>query len=190
MKCHFYYIGDQTITNVAVILQILFITLGMVVFGLVLNKILGINPDAAKEIQEEAKNLQNQMRTAQALGDYQMMRQLQRESMQLTRQMMTKQFLPQCLRLILFLVIFYVIGFIYADYSSGLLPFTIFGDNGWFSVYLIFSIAFSLFYYLLRRINRYRKENEDPWKLNKMGLIKFYSNKINYDETPMKVDLP
>lgn len=162
----------------------------MVVFGLVLNKILGINPDAAKEIQEEAKNLQNQMRTAQALGDYQMMRQLQRESMQLTRQMMTKQFLPQCLRLILFLVIFYVIGFIYADYSSGLLPFTIFGDNGWFSVYLIFSIAFSLFYYLLRRINRYRKENEDPWKLNKMGLIKFYSNKINYDETPMKVDLP
>ena len=110
----------------------------MVAFGSILNKILGINPQAAKEMQEEAKNLQERMRTAQTLGDYQMMRQLQHESMQLTRKMMTKQFLPQCLRLILFLVIFYVIGFIYADYSSGLLPFTIFGNNGWFSLYLIF----------------------------------------------------
>lgn len=162
----------------------------MVAFGLVLNKILGINPEAAKQMQEDVRNLQERMRTAQTLGDYQMMRQLQHESMQLTRQMMTKQFLPQCLRLILFLVIFYVIGFIYADYNTGLLPFTIFNDDGWFSVYLIFSVSFSLIYYLLKKFFKYIKENEDPWKLNKMGLIKFYSNKANYNETPMKVDLP
>ncbi len=162
----------------------------MVVLGIILNKILGINPEAAKEIQEEARNLQERMRTAQTVGDYQMMRQLQRESMQLTKQMMTKQFLPQCLRLILFLVIFYVIGFIYADYSTGLLPFTILNNSGWFSVYVIFSIAFSLLNYLIKRLYKYIKESDDPWKLNKMGLIKFYSNKINYDETPIHVDLP
>lgn len=177
-------------TDVAIILQILFITLGMVVFGLILNKILGINPESAKQIQEQAKHLQERMRTAQSLGDYQTMRQLQHESMQLTRQLMTKQFLPQCLRLILFFAIFYVIGFVYAGYSSGLLPFTIFNNSGWFSVYLIFSAAFSGIYYLLKRIYRFMKEVEDPWKLNKMGLIKLYSNKVNYDETPMNVDLP
>lgn len=162
----------------------------MVAFGLALNKILRINPDIAKEIQEEAKNLQEQMRTAQALGDYQKLQQLQRESMQLTKQMMTKQFLPQCLRLILFLVIFYVIGFIYSDYSSGLLPFTIFNNNGWFSLYLIFSGAFSLLFYAIKKGYKYKKEIEDPWKLNKMGLIKFYTNKINYNETPMTINPP
>lgn len=162
----------------------------MVAFGLILNKILGINPEAAKQVQEEAKNLQERMRAAQTLGDYQLLRQLQHESIQLTRQMMTKQFLPQCLRLILFLVIFYIIGFVYAEYSTGLLPFTIFNNDGWFSVYLIFSISFSLFYYLLKKIYKYLRENEDPWKFNKMGLIKFYSNKTVYDETPMKIDLP
>jgi uncharacterized membrane protein (DUF106 family) len=161
----------------------------MVAFGIILNKILGINPEAAKEIQEEARNIQERMRTAQALGDFQMMRQLQNESMQLTRQMMSKQFLPQCLRLILFLVIFYVIGFIYAGYNTGLLPFTIFNNSGWFSVYLIFSITFSLLYSLLKRLYRYKKEIDDPWKLNKMGLIKFYSNKISFNETPINVDL-
>ena len=118
----------------------------MVSFGLILNKLLGINPESAKEIQEQAKQLQDRMRTAQTLGDFQMMRQLQQESMQLTRQMMSKQFLPQCIRLILFLIIFYVIGFIYANYESGLLPFKIFNNDGWFSIYLIFSIAFSLLF--------------------------------------------
>ena len=121
----------------------------MISLGLILNKILGINPDVAKHIQEEAKTLQDRMRTAQTLGDFQMMRQLQQESMQLTRQMMTKQFLPQCLRLILFLVIYAIIGFIYAEYNTGLLPFKIFNNDGWFSVYLIFSIAFSLLYSLI-----------------------------------------
>lgn len=161
----------------------------MVALGIILNKILGINSEAAKEIQEEARNLQERMRTAQSLGDYQMMRHLQHESMQLTRQMMTKQFLPQCLRLILFLVIFYVIGFIYADYNTGLLPFTILNNSGWFSVYLIFSITLSLLYYLLKRLYKYKKENDDPWKLNKMGLIKFYSNKISFNETPLIVEI-
>jgi len=162
----------------------------MVSFGLILNKLLGINPESAKEIQEQAKQLQDRMRTAQTLGDFQMMRQLQQESMQLTRQMMSKQFLPQCIRLILFLIIFYVIGFIYANYESGLLPFKIFNNDGWFSIYLIFSIAFSLLFSLIKRIYKYKQEMDDPWKLNKMGLIKLYTNKTIVDENPLKLDLP
>jgi uncharacterized membrane protein (DUF106 family) len=162
----------------------------MVSFGLILNKLLGINPESAKEIQEQAKRLQDRMRTAQTLGDFQMMRQLQQESMQLTRQMMSKQFLPQCIRLILFLIIFYVIGFIYANYESGLLPFKIFNNDGWFSIYLIFSIAFSLLFSLIKRIYKYKQEMDDPWKLNKMGLIKLYTNKTIVNENPLKLDLP
>jgi uncharacterized membrane protein (DUF106 family) len=168
----------------------MFITLGMVAFGLILNKILGINPNIAKEIQKEAKNLQDRMRTAQAMGDFQMLRQLQQESMQLTRQMITKQFLPQCLRLILFFVIYAVIGFIYANYSSGLFPFKIFNNDGWFAVYLIFSIGFSLFYILIKKIYDYMKEIGDKWKLNQMGLIKLYSTKIDINETPLTVEIP
>ena len=31
---------------------------------------------------------------------------------------------------------------------------------------------------------------DDPWKLNKMGLIKLYTNKTIVDENPLKLDLP
>ena len=40
----------------------------------------------------------------------------------------------------------------------------------------------------LKLTNQYKKENDDPWKLNKIGLIKFYSNRISYNEVPIIVD--
>ena len=128
-------------------------TIGMIALGMIFNKLLGITPGVAKEIREKAVNLQDRMKTAQMMGDGQQMRQLQQESMHLTKQMMKKQLIPTCIRCIIFLVIFAILGVIYADYASGLLPFPIliFGD-GWVALYFLFSIGFSLLIWATKKL--------------------------------------
>ena len=140
-------------SNVAVILQILLTTIGMIILGMVLNKVLGLSKDKMKEFRKKALNIQDRMRNAQAVGDIRIMAQLQRESMQFTKQIMIKQFVPLCLRCVIFIGIFGILGFIYAEYSTGLLPFPflIFG-NGWQALYFIFSISFSLIIYGVKRL--------------------------------------
>jgi uncharacterized membrane protein (DUF106 family) len=132
-------------SNAVIIIQIMLITLGMIILGMILNKLLGLSKDKISEFKEQALNLQERMRNAQVLADRQMMVQLQRETMQFTKSMMLKQFVPLCLRCFIFIGIFAILGFIYADYGSGLLPFPllIFG-TGWVAMYFIFSISFSL----------------------------------------------
>jgi hypothetical protein len=136
--------------NEFIILQIFFITLGMVVFSLLLNKIMGINPSSAKEFREKAKNLQERMKNAQLTSDRQQFASLQQESMQLTKEMMKKQLLPNCVRCIIFWVIFAIVGIFYTPYGA-LLPFPLlFFGNGWVAVYFIFSIGLTLVIYLTR----------------------------------------
>ena len=132
-------------SNVAIILIILFITIVMIIFSMLLNKILGLKKEEIKKIREQAINLRERMRNAQALGDAQLLIQIQRETMQITSQMMKKQLIPMCLRCFIFIGIFTTLSFILADYDSGLLPFPlwIFG-SGWFAIYFLFSISFSL----------------------------------------------
>ncbi len=140
-------------SNVAVILQILFITIGMFIFGILFNRILGISKETINEFREKALNLQERMRNAQALGDAQLMVQLQRETMHFTKQIMLKQFIPLCLRCSIFIGIFAVLSFIYTDYDSGLLPFPLlFFGSGWFALYFIFSISISLIAYGVKRL--------------------------------------
>jgi len=140
-------------SNVAVILQILFITIGMFIFGIVLNKILGISKETINEFREKALNLQERMRNAQVLGDAQLMLQYQRETIQLTKQIMLKQFVPLCLRCSIFIGIFAVLSFFYTDYDSGLLPFPLlFFGSGWFALYFLFSISISLIAYGVKRL--------------------------------------
>jgi hypothetical protein len=136
--------------NEFIILQIFFITLGMVVFSMLLNKIMGINPKSAKEFREKAQNLQERMKNAQLVSDRQQFSRLQQESMQLTKEMMKKQLLPSCLRCIVFWVIFAIIGIFYNPFGA-LLPFPLlfFGD-GWVAVYFLFSIGLTLIIYLAR----------------------------------------
>ena len=133
---------------IAIILQIMGITIGMIILGIVLNKILGVSREKLTEFKEKALNIQERMRTAQAVGDIRLLSQLQRETMQFTKQIMIKQFVPLCLRCVIFIGIFGLLGIVYANYSSGLLPFPvlIFG-TGWVGVYFIFSISFSLILY-------------------------------------------
>ncbi|MHA1913225.1 MAG: EMC3/TMCO1 family protein [Promethearchaeota archaeon] len=140
-------------SNVAIILQILFITIGMLIFGMLLNRLLGLKREKMQEFKERARNLQERLKTAQTLGDLQLATQVQRETMQFTRQIMLKQFIPLCLRCFIFIGIFSVLSFIYADYSSGLLPFSLFIiGSGWVALYFIFSISLSLIIYGVKRL--------------------------------------
>ncbi|MFX1311834.1 MAG: hypothetical protein ACFFHD_04355 [Promethearchaeota archaeon] len=140
-------------SNAAVILQILFITIGMFVLGLVLNRILGLRKETIREFREKALNLKDRMRNAQVLGDAQLMLQLQQETLQFTKQIMLKQIIPLCLRCSIFIGVIAVLGFIYNDYDKGLLPFPIliFG-SGWLALYFLFSISLSLIAYGGRRL--------------------------------------
>lgn len=142
-------------SNVVIIIQILFVTLGMIVLGIGLNYILGLRKEALREMRKKAKNLQERIKNAQLLGDYQLMAQTQQESLQFMKLMMKKQFIPLCLRCVIFISIFAVLGLIYSDYKSGLLPFPllIFG-SGWVAIYIIFSISISLIIYGVKRIYR------------------------------------
>jgi uncharacterized membrane protein (DUF106 family) len=140
-------------SNVAIILQILLITIGMIILGMVLNKILGLSKEKINEFKEKALNIQERMRNAQVVGDIQIMTQLQRETMQFTKQIMLKQFIPLCLRCVIFIGIFGILGIIYTDYGSGLLPFNIlFLGSGWVAIYFIFSISFSLIIFGVKKL--------------------------------------
>ncbi len=113
------------------VFQIFLITLGLTIFGIILNRIMGAKQGKMTGIQEKALILQERMRTAQAIGDYQLLREIQAESLQLTKQMMVKQVLPLCIRCVIFLVIFAVLGFVYADFPE------------WYFFYILFSLLFS-----------------------------------------------
>ncbi|GAI97312.1 unnamed protein product, partial [marine sediment metagenome] len=142
-------------SNAVIIIQILFITIGMIVLGMALNYILGLRKEALREMRKKAKNLQERIKNAQLLGDYQLMAQTQKESVQFMKLMMKKQLIPLCLRCVIFISIFAVLGFIFSDYKKGLLPFPllIFG-NGWVAIYIIFSISISLIIYGVKRLYR------------------------------------
>lgn len=133
----------------------MFISIGMVAFSLLLNRLLGINLGTARELRQKAINLQARMKTAQVTADVQEIINLQRESTALMKQMMKKQLIPSCLRCVVFLGIFAIIAIFYANYSAGLLPFVIplLGD-GWVALYFLFSLGFSLLAYGLKRLYR------------------------------------
>ena len=117
--------------NEIIVIQIMVIALGMVIFSTLLNRIFGLKLEDMKELQTRVLNQQERMRNARALGDMQMMQELQMESTELMKIMMKKQFMPMCVRCIIFMGIFAVIGIIYAPYDF------------WFITYFLFSLLFS-----------------------------------------------
>ena len=115
-----------------IIFELMYISLGLSIFGLILNKILGLKSSVMKEIRNDAKNLQERLKQAQILGDPRIMQELQAETMHLMKQMLKKQFLPMGIRCIIFLGIFFVLSFYYGGYEY------------WYWVYFLWSLGFSL----------------------------------------------
>lgn len=172
--------------NEEIIIEIMFITIAMIGVGEILNRILGVNTGAVRDIQEKAKNLRERMRTAQLTGNAQIMLELQRESMELTKIMIKKQMIPSCVRCLIFGGIFVVIGTVYAGYAEGLLPFPIliFG-SGWWAVYLLFAITFSLILYGFKRL--YRKLTGKEVKRNKPSILGMASPKSEDSESVIQL---
>ena len=172
--------------NEEIIIQIMFITLTMIGVGELLNKIMGVNKGAARELREKTKDLQVRMKTAQLTGNAQIMLELQRESMELTKIMMKKQMIPSCVRCFIFMGMFAVLGSVYADYVEGLFPFPIliFG-SGWFAVYFLFSITFSLILYGFKRL--YRKLTGKEVKHVKPSILGLASSKAEDSESVIQL---
>lgn len=168
--------------NEEIIVGIMLITIAMIGVGELLNKFMGVNKDAARELREKTKKLQERMKTAQLTGNTQIMLELQRESMELTKIMMKKQMIPSCVRCIIFMGLFAVFGTVYAGYEAGLLPFPIliFG-SGWFAVYFLFSITFSLILYGIKRL--YRKLTGKEVKRKKPSILGRVSPKSEDSES-------
>lgn len=140
-------------SNVAIIIQIMFITIGMTILRIGLNYVLGLRKENMSELRKKALNLQERMRNAQLIGDYQLLTQTQQESVQFMKLMMRKQFVPMCISCSVFMGIFAVLLFIYTDYATGVLPFPIlFFGNGWVAVYFLFSIGLSLLIYGVKKL--------------------------------------
>jgi len=151
--------------NLDIIIQIMFITLAMVGLSEILNRVFGLNMDTAKEMRTNSRILQERMKTARLTGNSQEMVELQQESIALTKVMMKKQMIPSCVRCAIFMGIFGLIGGIYIAYGEGLLPFPIlFFGTGWFAVYFLFSISFSLILYGLKRLYKKLTGKEDKRK--------------------------
>ena len=141
-------------SNALIILQLLLITISMLMLGMVLNRILGLKKANLNEFKEKALNLQERLKNAQVLGDIRLIAQLQRETMQFTKQIMLKQFIPLCVRCIIFIGIFAILNFIYTpNYKSGLIPFNLFIlGSGWLAIYFLFSITLSLIIFGIKRL--------------------------------------
>lgn len=172
--------------NEEIIVGIMLITIAMIGVGELLNRIMGVNADATRELREKSNNLRERMRTAQLTGNAQIMLELQRESMELTKIMMKKQMIPSCVRCLIFWGIFAVIGIVYAGYTKGLLPVQIaFFGNGWFAVYFLFSITFSLILYGIKRL--YRKLTGKEVKRNKPSILGLVSPKSEDSESVIQL---
>ncbi len=169
--------------NEEIILQIFFVTVGILIFSILLNRILGLRPEKMKAFREKVLNLQERVKNAEILGDQGLMAQLQLEMMGLLKQMMKKQFVPMLARCAIFLGILFLLGIIYADYSVGLLPFPIliFG-SGWFALYFLFSLGLSLALYGVKRAYKKAtgKENKSKsFTREMMGLMAPYQKNLS-----------
>lgn len=172
--------------NEEIIIGIMLITIAMIGVGELLNRIMGVNAVATRELREKSNNLRERMRTAQLTGNAQIMLELQRESMELTKIILKKQMIPSCVRCLIFMGIFAVLGIVYADYEKGLLPILIlFFGNGWFAVYFLFSITFSLILYGFKRL--YRKLTGKEVKRNKPSILGMVSPKPEDSESVIQL---
>ena len=174
-----------------IVIQIFLITVAMVAFSELLNKLMGLNMGTARGLREKTKNLQERMRTAQLTNDREELYQLQQESIQLTKEMMKKQLLPSCVRCIIFFGIFAVLNFIYADYSQGIFPFPIlFFGSGWVALYFLFSIGLSLLVWGTKRFYRWYTGKEDIRKKESNAVLGVQSLEQHESEGHIQLTRP
>ena len=73
-------------SNASVIIQLMFITIGMMIIGMILNRILGLKKANLKDLRNDAQTLQERIRNAQLIGDIRSLEITKWEKMVLLRQ--------------------------------------------------------------------------------------------------------
>jgi hypothetical protein len=133
-----------------IIIQIIVWSLGMVLFSMWLSKKFGMNATQQIEMQSKMQEFQDQMQLAQS--DPQRLQQLQLEMMGFMKVVMKKQMLPMLVRMGIFFIFIAVLGGLYGSYGDIFpIPILIFGQ-GWFALYFIVAISFSLLMGLIKMI--------------------------------------
>ncbi len=141
----------------SIIWQIVAISLAMVALSQFFQWKFSMSREKQMEFQQKVQSLQEELKLAQAQGDYGKMEQLREQMMDFSRDMMKNQFLPMCIRTIIFFVIFGILNSIYGKYDySGIL-----GGLNWFWLYFLISLGTNLLISGIKKAIKKRKGEEE-----------------------------
>jgi len=152
-------------------LQILLFSLGISIFSQLLNKLMKIDPNTIKSTQSRLKQLYQELEMNRNSHEINISggnsprsnQEINQELFELTKKMTKEQLLPTCLRCGIFWVIYAILGFLYGQYTEGVIPFPmLFFGSGWVGAYFLFSLIFGFGFYGLQRLYRkitHREQN-------------------------------
>ncbi len=127
----------------------------MTIFSYILNYLFASKFGPTQEMQEKVESFRTkatELRNSPE-ADYDALQEFQAEMMAFMKVVFKKQLVPLCVRSLVFLGIFAIIGIFYGDYRSGLLSFPIlFFGTGWIAVYFLWSILLGFAFWGIRRL--------------------------------------
>ena len=136
------------ISKTEAIWQISLMTVVIVIISQWSQKKFALSPESQMKMQTDIKDLQDRMKYAK--GDMQQMEQLNAEMMLVMKDMSKKQMIPMLIRSALFLGFWALLGWIYADYKTGLLDFKVLFGDGYAGLYITLSLSLSLLIMLVK----------------------------------------
>ncbi len=102
--------------------------------------------------QERMQMLQEKLLKAQRFNNIELFQEAQNELANEMRELMRKQMIPMCVRSLVFLGMFGLLGLLYGQYDS-IFPFPIlFFGKGWAAVYILTSLGLSLIIALFKKL--------------------------------------
>lgn len=135
--------------------EILGITFLMMLLSQLFRKKFSVSREGQMELQTKTKEIQDELKLAQAQGDQQKVAKLYAEMTSLMKDMMKNQLLPMIIRSVVFLGIFGLLRMFYGKYDN------IIGGLNWWWTYFIFSLTLSIVVGLIRKqIKSKRPETE------------------------------
>jgi uncharacterized membrane protein (DUF106 family) len=135
-----------------IILQIIGFSIFMVILSMIMNKKYMLSQEAMMAQQERMQMLQEKLMKAQRFNNIELFQEAQAELANEMKELMRKQMIPMCVRTLVFLGMFGLLGLLYGQYDS-IFPFPIlFFGKGWAAVYILTSLGLSLLIALFKKI--------------------------------------
>ena len=151
------------ITKANAIWQIMLITVVINILTQWFSKKFSLSQEVQMNMQADIKDLQDRMKYAK--GDMQQMEQLNAEMMVVMKNMSKKQMIPMCVRSLVFIGFFWILGLIYGEWKEDLLPIPLLFGDGYVGLYVTFSLILSLTIALVKfGFKKLNPEKEDKNK--------------------------